>query len=95
MPAYVLVKVNAPDPEKLKPYQEVAPIAVKKYNGKILARGGDVVSLEGIAENRRIVMLEFENLSDAKSFYHSDEYQKAVSLRAGVAEFEMIAFDGV
>ena len=95
MPAYVLVKVNAPDPEKLKPYQEAAPIAVKKYNGKILVRGGEVASLEGQEETRRVVMLEFETMKDAKAFYHSEEYQKAVQLREGVADFEIIAIDGV
>ena len=95
MPAYLMMRITIHDSEKLKAYQQAAPSVIEKFNGKILVRGGEVTTLEGPDETRRIVMIEFPDLLAAKSFYQSEEYTQAKKLRMGVAEFEMIAIDGV
>lgn len=95
MASYVVIRVRADDPGKLKEYQQVAPSIIDKYNGKFLARGGEVATLEGPEENRRIVIIEFPSLKVAKEFYNSEEYQNAIKLRSGVAEFELIAIEGL
>lgn len=95
MPAYVEIRIKADDPSLLKDYQKVAPSIIEKYNGKFLVRGGEVVSLEGTEEKRRIVIIEFQSLEDAKKFYNSTEYQNAIKLREGVSVAEIIALDGV
>lgn len=95
MSAYILMKITVTDANKLQAYQQIAPGIIDKYNGKLLVRGGDVVSLEGENEHRRVVMVEFTSMSDAKKFYYSDEYTKAIELRVGAAEFEMIAIEGI
>ena len=95
MAAYVVIRIKADDPAQLKDYQKVAPSIIEKYNGKLLVRGGDVITLEGLEETRRIVIIEFPSLDSAKSFYSSDEYTSAIALRKNVAEFELIAVDGV
>jgi len=95
MSAYILMRIQVSDPSKLKSYQEVAPSIIEKYNGKLKVRGGEVVSLEGPNEDRRIVMVEFPSIEDAKKFYYSEEYENAIKLRSDVADFEMIAVDGI
>ena len=95
MTAYVVIRIKADDPTKLKDYQKVAPSIIEKYNGKLLVRGGEVVSLEGAEETRRIVIIEFPSLDAAKKFYYSDEYSRAIELRKDVANFELIAVDGL
>lgn len=95
MAAYVVIRVRANDPDKLKGYQQVAPSIISKYNGKLLARGGEVATLEGPEENRRIVIIEFPSLEIAIEFYNSEEYAQAIKLREGAAEFELIAIDGI
>ncbi len=95
MSAFVVIRIEAKDPTKLQDYQKVAPAIIKKYKGKILARGGEVVSLEGSEENRRIVIIEFPSLNIAKEFYASKEYTDAIALRKNVAEFELIAIEGI
>lgn len=94
MAAYVILKITVNDPVKLKEYQQVAPSIIEQFGGKILARGGEVVSLEGPAENRRVVIIEFASLDAAKAFYYSPEYSEAIELRIGSAEFEVIAVKG-
>lgn len=95
MTAYVILKIKVTDQEKLKEYQQVAPSIIEKFGGKILVRGGEVATLEGAEESRRIVMIEFPTLDIAKEFYQSDEYKKAIELRQGAAIFESIAVEGL
>ncbi|MBN4082333.1 DUF1330 domain-containing protein [Mariprofundus ferrooxydans] len=95
MSAYVIIRIMVNDPVKLKDYQQVAPSIIESFGGKLLVRGGKVASLEGSVENRRIVIIEFPSLEQAKNFYHSSEYTEAIELRKGAAEFELIAVEGL
>ena len=95
MSAYLILRIQVIDHEKLKEYQQVAPSIIEKMGGKILVRGGEVATLEGAEEDRRIVMIEFSSLKKAKEFYHSFEYKKAIALRKGAAVFESIAVEGL
>ena len=62
--------------KKLKEYAEKATPAIKKYNGKILARGGKTETVEG-TPSPRTVIIEFSSMQDAINCYHSKEYQDA------------------
>ena len=95
MKAYVIIQVKVDNPELLKPYQEKAPLAIKKYNGKVLARGGEIATLEGKNSPDRVVVIEFPTLQEAKNFYFSEEYNEAKLLRENKAEFEIIVTEGV
>lgn len=95
MPAYIVVRIDVDDPLLLKDYQAATPAIVEKFHGRFIARGGSVVTLEGPVESRRIVIIEFPELSDAEAFYHSPEYTRARKLREGIAVAEFIAVDGV
>ena len=68
--------------EKLKKYAEKATTAIKKYNGKILVRGGKVETLEG-SPSPRTVIIEFPTIEDALRCYHSEEYQSAKKIAKG------------
>ena len=68
--------------DDLKSYAEKATPAIKKYNGKILVRGGKVETLEG-NPSPRTVIIEFPNIEDALLCYHSDEYQSAKKIAEG------------
>ena len=70
----VYEKIN--DNKILKEYAEKAGIAVKKYSGKILVRGGKSETLEG-SPSPRTVLIEFPNLKSAINCYYSKEYQSA------------------
>ena len=57
-------------------YAEKATIAIKKYNGKFLVRGGRTETLEG-TPSPRTVLIEFPSIEDALNCYNSPEYQDA------------------
>lgn len=95
MSAFMIARVQVDKPEQMKAYQLQAPEIVKKYKGKYIARGGEVKTLEGPEENRRVVIIEFPTLTDAEAFFHSPEYTEARKLREGAGAFEFIACEGI
>ena len=95
MPAYVIVRVDVTDWERYREYTQLSPIAVEAYGGRFIARAGETVTLEGPEETRRVVLLEFPTLDDAKAFYDSEEYGRAKAARAGAADAQFVAIAGV
>ena len=95
MAAYLLARVEVTDGDRYKEYTKVTPGAIAKYGGKFIVRAGDMVTLEGPEETRRVVLIEFPSFEKAKEFYYSQEYQEAKKLRAGAATGQFLAIDGV
>jgi uncharacterized protein (DUF1330 family) len=94
MTAYIITHVTVTDPAKYEGYKALSPGAVAAHGGKFLARGGEVRTLEGQPENRRVVILEFPTMEAAETFYHSAEYAAAREKRRGAAELQMIVVEG-
>ena len=67
MTAYLLGRVEITDPERYKEYMKKTPGVIEKYGGKFIVRGGDVVTLEGAGETRRLVLIEFPSMEKAPS----------------------------
>jgi len=89
--AYWIAHVTVTDMDEYQKYVESAPPAFKKYDAKILARGGNHEVLEGSGRARNVV-IEFASYEDALACYHSDEYQKARAHRidAGIADITIV-----
>ena len=62
--------------ETLKKYASKATIAIEKYSGKFVVRGGKNITLEG-NQSPRTVIIEFPSVADAEKCYNSNEYQEA------------------
>ena len=93
MKSLMIMRVKVTNSEYLKSYQDIAPNIIKKYQGKIIARGGEVITHEGPDESRRLVIVEFPSPTKATEFYNSPEYQEAITLRDGAADFEIISVE--
>ena len=75
----VCVYESINDDEALKNYATKARLAVEKYNGKFLIRGGKKINTEG-RDFVRTVVIEFSAFDIAKKFFYSPEYQAAHKL---------------
>jgi len=75
----VVVYESINDDSVLNEYAIKAKIAVEKYGGKFLVRGGKKIITEG-REFIRTAILEFSSFEIAKEFYHSNDYQAAHEL---------------
>lgn len=95
MAAYVIVQVNVTDEARYDEYKKVTPGTLELYGGRFLVRGGASEDLEGTRPNSRIVLLEFDSMDAAKTWYNSPEYGEARALRAEAAEAIFTVVDGV
>lgn len=93
-PAYVIARVTVTDPAAYARYAEAASRAIREAGGRILARGGAFVALEGEARPRNVI-IAFPSLEAAVAYWHSPAYQAARALRDGAAEIELCAVEGV
>ena len=98
MPAYWVARSKINDPVEYKKYTDLVPEIVRRYGGKVLARGGRYKINEGdVAFHRfgRHVVIEFPTMEDAVACFESAEYQRAAAFRRGGAgEVENVIVDG-
>ena len=95
MSAYVILDLKVFDNEKLQEYIKVAPEIIKKFEGKIIVRGGEFKTVEGNWKPEKIVMIEFPNYKTANDWWNSDKYKKATELRKKGANTNVLIIDGI
>lgn len=95
MAAYVIIDEQITDPARFEDYRRLAGPSMAKYHAKFLVRGGTVISLSGGWSPKRLVVLEFETMEQARSWYDSPEYREARDARDGAAIAKMVIADGV
>lgn len=92
--AYWIAHVTVTDPDPYALYAKGATEAFAKHGGRVLARGGAVVGLEGEARPRNVV-IEFDSLEAARACYDSPEYRSARRHREGAGEAQIMLLEGV
>jgi len=95
MPAYVIANVEVTDPAGFEEYRQLVPDTVQKYGGRFLVRGGATETIEGDWQPKRLVVLEFPSLEQARRWYDSEEYRGPKALRFKTARTEVILVEGV
>jgi uncharacterized protein (DUF1330 family) len=93
--AYVIVEVNVTDPQLFGEYAKGVPATIAAYGGKYVVRGGAVESKEGGWTPKRVVVLEFPSLEQARKWYHSPEYKPLLEMRLKAANAKLILVEGV
>ena len=94
MAAYIIARVNVRDWGAYREYMRHTPRVIQKFGGRFIARGGEMVTLEGPEETLRVVLIEFPSIERAKAFYNSPDYARTKRLREGGGEAQFVALDG-
>lgn len=94
MTAYVIVDIDVHDSVGYDEYKKLAPATVALFGGKYIARGGNTETLEGDWSPNRLVILQFENVEQAKKWLNSDEYSQARKMRHSTAKSKMVVIEG-
>ncbi|MDH3290528.1 MAG: DUF1330 domain-containing protein [Gemmatimonadota bacterium] len=95
MAAYVIVDIEVTDPVQYETYKRTAASTVTAHGGRYIVRGGQAERLEGTWAPRRVVVLEFPSMEQARTWWSSDDYRPARDLRREAATFQMILVEGV
>jgi uncharacterized protein (DUF1330 family) len=94
MAAYVVVNIEVLEPESYEEYKRLAPPSIRAYGGRYIARGGAVDVREGDWTPRRLVILEFPTVEQARAWWESPEYAPAKALRQRCARADLVITEG-
>lgn len=94
MAAYLVVDIDIKDMEGMREYRESVPQTIHKYGGRYLVRAGRWETLEGNWQPKRLVVLEFPSVEQAKQWYDSEEYQELKAKRQAASRSNMILVEG-
>jgi uncharacterized protein (DUF1330 family) len=95
MPAYVIADIEITDPAGYEAYRQRVPATVARYGGRYLARGGATETVEGDWRPRRLVILEFPTLAQARRWYDSEEYREPRAIRLRCARGSVVFVEGL
>ena len=95
MAAYVIVDLEVTDPGRFNEYRQRVPATLAAYGGRFLVRGGAHEVVEGNWRPRRLVVLEFPSLAQARRWYDSEEYREPKAMRLAASDANLVFVDGV
>ena len=95
MPAYLFAHVEVTDPVGYEQYRQRVTATIDAFGGRYLVRGGATEVLEGDWVPKRLVILEFADMSRLKAWYQSPEYKPLIELRQRTTHSTLVAVEGV
>ena len=91
---YLMANLRVDDPEIFKQFSSVALPLIKKFGGKLLARGPDADRHEGTVSGV-VTLIEFKSKAAAENFYFSDEYKAAKAIRDKGVDTDLMIIEGL
>ena len=92
---YVLLDVEITDDAAFAKATERAPAVVKVYGGKYLVRGGDAQAVQGDWTPHRLVLVEFDNVEQAKAWWNSSDHATLRAMLDKCAKTSATIIEGV
>jgi uncharacterized protein (DUF1330 family) len=91
---YVIAHATVTDPARWSEYVAKSKVALDKYEGRPIVRGGrcEIVEGNGVARN---VVIEFPSYDHALGYARSPEYAMARKLREGAGTIDLVVVEGV
>jgi uncharacterized protein (DUF1330 family) len=92
---YVVAEVAVHDMDVFaKEYGPKLPATLQPYGGKFLVAGGKLTALEGDTP-QRFVIIAFDSVDKARSWYDSPAYQELVAVRKRASTAKLFIAEGV
>lgn len=94
-PAYFIIDVKIHNYEAIKPYAEKVANTHEAFGGKLIVYGAKAEPLEGKIPEGQIVILQFDNIEQARAWHDSDEYQAIIGYRQAASEGNAYLVEGI
>lgn len=95
MPAYVIANIDVHDADGYRAYVEGAPATVAEHGGRYIARGGESEVLEGEWQPKRLVILEFPSMEQARAWHRSAPYRALREIRVATTSSDLVLTEGL
>jgi len=91
---YIAEVFEVSNQDQFNTYAAGVPKTIEKYGGHYIVRGGKTESLEG-EQPKRIVVIAFNSVADARKWYNSPEYSAIRPIRLGSAKSRGFIVEGI
>ncbi len=95
MPAYAIVDSNVKNADAMQPYIDKVGATVAPYEGKTLAASTNIAVMEGDWTPKRVVIVEFPSMEQAKAWYNSPAYQEILPIRLDNTDDKFLFVEGL
>lgn len=92
---YLIANITVTDPAAFAVYRERVVAVLERFGGRYLIRAGTVERKEGGEALDRVVVIEFETLAAARTFYESEAYAPLLAMRAAATRSSVALVEGV
>jgi uncharacterized protein (DUF1330 family) len=93
-PAYVITEIEVTDAEAFREYAPRVKPSFTPFGGSYLVRGGSTQSFAG-EQPKRVVVVAFDSMERAQSWYASPEYEALKALRDKAGKARIFAAEGL
>jgi uncharacterized protein (DUF1330 family) len=95
MSCYVILDIDVKDTAGYEEYKKQGAATLAAFGARPVARGGRTEVLEGDWQPKRVVMIEFGSMEEARRWWDSPEYKEAKKLRHRSARTNAVIIDGL
>ncbi len=95
MSAYVIIDVDVKDQAKYSEYMKKGAPTIFAHGGEPLVRGGKSEVWEGVWNPKRMIILKFKSIDEARKWYESSDYKEAKKIRLNAASTNVICVEGI
>ena len=95
MPAFVITDVEIVDPDLFGEFFERVTGTVEAHGGRFVARGGAIEVRLGSWTPKRLAIVEFGSMEQARTWLDSPEYTALDDLRSRAANINMVVTEGL
>jgi uncharacterized protein (DUF1330 family) len=92
--AYLIAHIRVHDSDRFEQFKAMSGPLIANYGGRLLARNPAPDHREGAAHGL-CILIEFDSLDQARSFYTSDAYTAARLIREQAAETDLVLVEGL
>ncbi len=91
----MVIDVDVKDQKQYAEYMKAGAPTIIAHGGKPLVRGGKTRVWEGSWQPKRVIVLEFKTVEEARKWWDSPDYGEARKLRVNAASANVICVEGI
>ena len=95
MAAYVIVDVEITDADLYGQFMKQVTGTVESHGGQFVTRGGSLEVVLGNWSPKRVAILQFDSLDQARGWLNSPEYTALDDIRSKSSNINMVIVEGL
>ena len=95
MSAYLIADVEITDEGLYAQFRERMTPTLEAYSGKFIARGGEINVIDGSWNPKRLAIVAFDSMEQARSWLTSPEFKELDGIRTSSSNINLVLVEGV